>query len=128
MNTNRVWEDRFNSALLSRDRGEAKEGLEILLELDREYPNEPAIVGMTGSLYWELKEYERARDWYRRAVELSPKSELASIGLFHSLWRTGDRDAALQEMNRLEQLRSSEEYQRLRGELGLPPRGVSIPE
>ena len=37
---------------------------------------------------------------FRRAVLLSPHSELASVGLFHTLWASGKHDAALKEMER----------------------------
>ncbi len=120
MSTNRIWEGRFNEALTLRDQGATQRALEALLQLNDEFPNQPAILGMTGSLYWALQEFSLAREFYLLTTQLSPRSELASLGLFHSLWQIGAQEDALREMERLERLRPSEEYRLLRQELGLP--------
>lgn len=58
---------------------------------------------------------------------LSPHSEMASLGLFHSLWRTDRTDAAFDEMRRFLKSNDSPHYRRLLRDLladdpGTPPR------
>jgi hypothetical protein len=53
---------------------------------------------------------EAERD-FKSAVVLSPKSEKASLGLFHCLWEQGKEDGAFEEMKRLIRTTKREEYQ-----------------
>jgi hypothetical protein len=41
---------------------------------------------------------------FRKLVRLSPCSETASLGLFHSLWSLGREDEALEEIKRFQVL------------------------
>ena len=59
------------------------------------------------------EDWERALILYQRTVALSPQSELASLGLFHSLWNTGKHDEVFSEMRRFLSLSELEEYDRL---------------
>jgi tetratricopeptide (TPR) repeat protein len=51
-----------------------------------------------------LEKPEPAIPYYRQAVRLSPKSEMASLGLFHSLWNTDQIDEAIAEIKRYQTL------------------------
>jgi predicted Zn-dependent protease len=78
--------------------------------------------GYLGFLYTETGDDEKAVQAFRKAVALSPRSELASLGLFHSLWRTGRTDAAFDEMGRFVKSNDSPHYrQLLRHMLADPP-------
>ncbi len=46
----------------------------------------------------------------RVAVQLSPKSEKASLALFRVLWGAGERDLAFEEMKRFMAIGHSDEY------------------
>ena len=71
-----------------------------LLPLARHQPTSGAVRGVLGKLYFESGDFRRAAKWFRLATEVSPRSELASLGLFHSLWELNRRRAALAEMSR----------------------------
>jgi len=111
-------EPEFNRALRLRDGGDWLGAAAIFEQLDVEHPNHPAILGVWGSIYFHLKDWQRALPLYQRTVSLSPESELASLGLFHSLWNVGKRKEALAEMKRFLSLKESEEYRQLIKEIG----------
>lgn len=69
------------------------------------YPNFAPAHGMRGLiLFSALKRPQDAILSFQEAVRLAPKSELASLGLFHSLWKTGREDDAFEEMKRYQSL------------------------
>ncbi len=106
-------EPEFNRALRLRDSGDWLGAAAILERIDAEYPNKAAVLGMWGSIYFHLKDWERAIALYRRTVSLSPKSELASLCLFHSLRNVGKYEEALVEMGRFLSVSDSAEYRQL---------------
>ena len=57
--------------------------------------------------------HREAIDHGRVAIKLSPESEISSIMLFRVLWSAKQRKEAFDEMKRLEQYGSSEEYARM---------------
>ena len=92
-------EPEFNRALELRENN-PQEAIRILTELDRRFPDRSVIVGTLGSIYFSLKDWANALPVYEKAVLLSPKSELASLGLFHSLWHHERFEDALEESKR----------------------------
>lgn len=110
-------EPEFRRALRLRDGGDLLGAAAIFERLDAAYPNKAAILGMWGSIYFHLKDWEHALPLYQRTVMLSPESELASLGLFHSLWHLGKRDEAFAEMRRFLSITESAEYSQLLGEM-----------
>jgi tetratricopeptide (TPR) repeat protein len=100
----------FNKALEFWRGGDGRTAASMLERLALEYPNRPFILGMLGAIYRSLEEYERAVEYYSRTTALSPKSELASLGLFHSLWRVGRHEEAMAEMTRFTSVAPSKEY------------------
>ena len=103
-------EPEFNRALETWRNGDGQLAVQILERLAAEYANQPAIFGMLGAIYRSLDDYELAVGNFQRAASLSPKSELASLGLFHSLWQVGRREEAMDEMSRFLLVAPSEEY------------------
>ena len=81
--------------------------------LTEKYPEIGSVYGLAASIYFELDRFEEAAQKYRKATEISPKSEMASLGLFHSLWQIGSNDAAFEEMKRYMSIAESEEYNEL---------------
>jgi len=68
---------------------------------------------MMGRAFFEIGDMAKAEDAFRRAVELNPKSELASLGLFHSLWEQQAASEAFAEMRRFLAVADSSEYKTL---------------
>lgn len=109
-------EGPFNHALALRDQGDYEGAIQILSGIAERYPF-AAVFGVTGAIYKKIGDLENARKCFERAVELAPKSELASLNLFHTLHRLGNKARAYSEMDRFLSLRKSEEYDRLKMEL-----------
>jgi hypothetical protein len=92
-------EPEFNRALDLRETN-LPESIRILTDLDRRFPNRGFIVGMLGGIYHGMKDWQNALLYSQRAVVLSPKSELASLCFFHSLWHHERFDEAFCEARR----------------------------
>src|SRR5205809_5538118 len=88
------FERLFNEALQHRHAGRNKEALGILLPLSRQKPSSASVFGILGDLYWRAGRLDDAAQSFKRATELSPRSELASLGLFHTLWESGRIEVA----------------------------------
>ena len=87
------------------------EAAQILEQLRESYPQSASVHALLGEVLWQQHGAAQAIPAFQRAVELAPTSELASLGLFHTLLETGDKQRALQEMNRFLSLSDSEEYE-----------------
>jgi len=118
----KVYDDirpEFDEALRLRDAGKMAEAEAILSRLAERRPDVAAVHGMLGHVEEELGRINDAAVSYRRATELSPASELASISLFHALYELGDLDGAFDEMRRFRCRGPSPEYDQLIGDLKL---------
>src|SRR5437763_1697223 len=87
--------------------GKHREAVRLLLPLAKSHPRSAAVMGYLGGAYLELQDPARALGAFRRAVQLNPKSELASLGLFHSLWSQNSPEEAFAEMRRFLSLNDS---------------------
>lgn len=110
----KIIEEPFNRALALRDQGDLQGAIQILSGIAESYPSFAGVFGVTGAIYKKIGDLENARKCFERTVELAPKSELASLNLFHTLHRLGNKARAYSEMNRFLSLRKSEEYDRLK--------------
>lgn len=116
------WKETFQRALDLRHAGEFHDATSLLHGLlAAEAPStkhRAALFGELGGLYlFDLDDPSAAREWYQNAVELSPRSEMASLGLFHSLVGCDELLEALDEMRRFLTLQSSDEYRCLLREM-----------
>ena len=102
--------------MCSSDLGKA---LECLTPLRSDFPDSAVFFTVLGDTYWEVGRYPEAIAAFRRATELAPQSELASLSLFHCLIDQGGTDAAFDEMRRFLFLRDSDEYRRLLREINV---------
>jgi tetratricopeptide (TPR) repeat protein len=103
-------ESAFNRAIKIWHEGDDRAAILMLERLAVEYPNNPAILGVLGGIYYGLEEYKISSDYFQRTLALSPKSDLASRGLFFSLRNIGKSDEAISEMERFLPVSQSEEY------------------
>ncbi len=74
---------------------------------------EAGINGELGFIERKRGHLEAAEEFSRTATTLSPRSELASIGMFHTLWDQKKRKEALEEVVRLVSMRDSDHYSEL---------------
>ncbi|MGE3467246.1 MAG: tetratricopeptide repeat protein [Pyrinomonadaceae bacterium] len=103
-----------DEAIRLRDSGRLSEAADKLREILAMSPERRApILGVLAHIYFTMKDFDRALECYEEAVELSAKSELGSLGLFHTLWNLGRTSDAFKEAGRFLALRDSEEYSQL---------------
>ncbi|CAN5270171.1 hypothetical protein BH23BAC1_BH23BAC1_37560 [soil metagenome] len=58
------------------------------------------IITILAGVYQDLEEYENAKLFFKKATKLSPKSELASLGLYLSIVKLGKYKEAINELER----------------------------
>jgi tetratricopeptide (TPR) repeat protein len=118
---------RFDRALVHRDLGENDKALLLLDELvtsikssgptDRQSRriliHSHMQIGYLHGLSGDQISRERH---FRAATELAPRLELASLGLFHSLWELSRHEDALREIVRYVEHKNSDGYRELLSE------------
>jgi predicted Zn-dependent protease len=109
--------ERFDEALALRDAGELQHARRILEQLFVEHPERPPIVGVLAGLRYELGDYSSAAEAARVSVRLSPKSELASLTLFHAAMKLNELDAGFAEVARFRSNKHCLEYDRVLSEM-----------
>ena len=109
----------MNRAMQLRRQGRRREAVRILEGLASRHSRSAAVMGSLGSVYFELGLLAKAGKAFAQAIELNPKSEMASLGLFHSLWQQGARSEAFAEMSRFLSAAKSEEYTKLLRDLAV---------
>ena len=112
-------EGPFNKAIKLWKEKYFDEAISILLDIAYAYPSFPAVFGVLGAVYRESGDLPNALKCFKKTTTLSPKSELASRGLFHCLFATGQKDKAFAEARRFLSLRHSDEYDRILNEINL---------
>ncbi|MEM6274492.1 MAG: hypothetical protein AAF735_04550 [Myxococcota bacterium] len=106
-----------------RNAGLLLESLELLKYLVQRAPRQKTVVGILALVLQDLDRTEEAAHYFKLSTELSPDSEISSLGLFHCLFALGNRDEAFDEMRRFLADNESEEYLQLLEELnGESPR------
>ena len=105
----------FDEALAARNAGDFANAMDIcmraLVEVDAPDRRSQAMVyGELGYLHRLQNDDKKSAECYRRSVALSPRSELPSLGLFHSLARQNLWMEALEEAVRFLRNRDSAEY------------------
>jgi len=116
----------FNFAIATRDEGNYDEAIKIMKKLVISTPHSPAYNGMLGGFYFETEKYYQALRYFKIASKLNPKSELASLGYFHSLWELNYLKAALNEMNRYLKIKNCIDYLEIIDELIIKKRRKGV--
>jgi tetratricopeptide (TPR) repeat protein len=91
-------ENLINDALSLKAKGKYSKGLKILKPLEKEFPKDSVITGIIASIFYENKDYLNSEKYFKKTILLNPNSELASLGLFHSLLFLNKVDEALYEL------------------------------
>jgi len=116
----------FAEALRLRQAGDLPAALRTVRPLLKITPRKAHHAAIIATLFFESKRRPQAAHWFGATAALNPKSEHASLGLFHSLWATGKHQKAFNEMRRFLETSDSREFSRLlrdlQSELGLARR------
>jgi tetratricopeptide (TPR) repeat protein len=96
-------EDMFEGAIKLRDNGKPENAIKEFLKIIDMYPNDSKIGGVYTTLagvYDDLNDYNNSLVNFKRATELNPKSELASLGLYLSYVKLNNYEMAINELKR----------------------------
>jgi predicted Zn-dependent protease len=108
------FENEFNKAITQRDTGQYNLAIETFVSLQDKFPNEILPYVFAGEIYLDINEIASAIKNFKIAVQLNPRSEMASLGLFHSLWESGNTTEAFNEISRyLTDNNHSKKYKKL---------------
>ena len=108
----------LNRALHLKNKKDFEGALLVLDQLIESDPTSATSHGLRGGiLAFELSRWKDAIMSFEKAARLSPRSEMASLGLFHSLWDARRRKAAIAEMERFQKVAHSADYDEIAAEL-----------
>ncbi len=108
---------KFNEAIALKNSNKLEESLKIFINLTHEYPEYFLSYVFIGLLYWDLKKLNEATGSFKKAIELNPNSQKASIGYFHLLWEQGKQDEAINELKRFLNNNEAKEHRKILEEL-----------
>jgi tetratricopeptide (TPR) repeat protein len=92
--------------------------VKILRMAVRLYPKCSPAHGLLGGIYFSfLNRPAAALPHCKKAAKLAPKSEMASLALFHSLWELDRQVEALEEMKRFQTISHSRDYDEILAEI-----------
>jgi predicted Zn-dependent protease len=111
------YKSRFESANRLRKDGDADGAIKILRALVADCPKKAAAYLVIGDILWEEDRLSEAAAAFRVATERFPRLEIASLGLFHTLWRQSEIDAAFAEMKRFQSISHSQDYKEIVDEI-----------
>lgn len=96
-------DDLFELGIELRNKAALRDSVGVFLKILHDYPDHKKISGVysvLGGVYKDLKEHENALTSFKKASDLNPKSELASLGLY-IIYAELDRDEeAIKELIR----------------------------
>lgn len=111
------YKGRFEEAVRERDEGRFHEANQMLLKLEEENPRDLAIALVRAGVLLKMDKFQEASELFGKITRSRPDADLASRGLFHSLWKLGRYDEAFEEMKRFLSIADSEGYLELLGDL-----------
>jgi predicted Zn-dependent protease len=106
-------DELLQAAIDAYHAGEIDNAIGHLVDAAGSFPKAAKLWGYLGFLYGEAGEHAKAERAFRKTIALSPHSETASLGLFHSLWHMGKTKAAFDEMRRFVKSNDSPRYRHL---------------
>jgi predicted Zn-dependent protease len=104
---------KFEKANQLRTAGDADGAMRILRGVIAEFPKKPAVYLVIGDILWDTGRLSAASKAFKVATKRFPKLEIASHGLFHTLWQQAKADAAFEEMKRFQAVSHSRDYEKI---------------
>ena len=103
----------LDDAIAANRLGNRANAVKILKRLIVQDPSSAAANGYLAGIYFDQSKFSDAEMLFRNSTLLSRKSEMASLGLFHSLWNLSRYSEAFAEMRRYLTVSESKEYSKL---------------
>jgi predicted Zn-dependent protease len=103
----------IRQAVEQEKQGDIAFATQILTAVVEEFPGLAVGHSYLGWIYSRVDRHREAIEHGRVAVQLSPKSERASLMFFRVLWAAEQREQAFDEMKRFLAVGHSEEYARM---------------
>ena len=101
---------KFKQAIQLREQGKFEEALSHLKELDSLAPKSINYLLTIGDIYLKLNRESNGLECFRRAIQIEPEHEMASLSLFHALWDLDLTEEALAEIRRFQEVSHSDDY------------------
>jgi len=111
------YKSRFETANRLRKEGDADGAIKVLRALVTDFPKQSAAYLIIGDILWDEGMLVAASAAFRVATKRFPKLEIASLGLFHTLWRQSKTDAAFEEMKRFQSISFCQDYKEIVDEI-----------
>ena len=89
--------------------GKNTEVLGIMEKLVKSNPDSGIFHAILANIYMNLGFTSDGERGFKKAVQISPRSEKISLGLFHCLWQLDKNDEAFEEMKRFSKVSFSQE-------------------
>lgn len=96
-------EEKFKLAIKFRNANKLQDAIKEFNEIIDNYPNHPKlsrVFTVLGGIYYNLDKHEDSLIYFKKAIELNPKSELASLSLYLSNVELGKSEKAIVELQR----------------------------
>jgi predicted Zn-dependent protease len=117
MSQSKNYKLRFRDVSQLRDQGDADGAIRVLRQLIAEFPEKVAAYLIIGDILWDESKLAQASKQFRTATKRFPKSKIASLGLFHTLWQQSKTDAALDEIKRFQSVSFCSDYEEIINEI-----------
>lgn len=85
---------RFNEAMMARNAGDFRRAIQLIEEIDAQYPNEPTTLRLLGSAYAAAGDYILAIETLKRARLLAPQDQDIALALGRVMIWSGRLDDA----------------------------------
>lgn len=119
LNQNENW--LFDQAIKARDQDNTDEAEALLKKILATKPNSAATNIVLAGIYFNVENYTLSAQYFETAVKHSPKSKIASLGYFQSLWELGRIRDSLKEIERFLSISYVENYDEIIRDLMLRP-------
>lgn len=95
--------EMLDRALALRNEKRYDEAVDVLQEIIKCCPDFPYAYGHLGDVFWRQEKLQEANHYFQETTRLLPKSQLASLGVFHTFWNMDMFQLALNEIKRFKE-------------------------
>lgn len=100
----------FNKDIKFQNNNRHGNALKLLFSLEHKYSKFSPLYGSIASSFYQVGDFKNSAKYFRKTLKLNPASELASLGLFHSLEQMRKHKSAFMELDRFLNLNKASLY------------------